>query len=93
MQKFRTNFKIILRVLELKLALAPDKHLPQLSLYLYLYLYTVDSLSNSKSKGLQEKFELSRLRIIKRFELSRGKKKIRIIKSFYYIFENMYELT
>ena len=26
------------------------------------------------------------------FELSRGKKKILIIKSFYYIFENMYEL-
>ena len=46
------------------------------------------TLNNSKSKGLQEKIELSRLRIIKRKE-----KKIRIIKSFYYIFENMYELT
>ena len=46
------------------------------------------TLDNSNSKGLQEIFELSRLQIIKRKE-----KKNRIINNFYYIFENMYELT
>ena len=52
------------------------------------------TLDNSKAKRVQEKFELSRVRIIKKFELSkRKKKKIRIIESFYYIFENMSELT
>ena len=37
--------------------------------------YIHSTLDDSKSKGLQEKIELSRFRIIKKFELSRGKKK------------------
>ena len=54
--------------------------------------YQIQSIRNPsdyKKNSNYRDFELSR----SLFELSKGKKKIRIIKSFYYIFENMYELT
>ena len=49
-----------------------------------IYKYIQSTVDNSKSKGLQEKIELTTS-----LNYQEETIKIRIIKSFYYIFENM----